>query len=267
MVSDVVTISSDDLSTAWAEAFQRVMARGVRDITPLVVAVSGLGHDTIPERHEIREALDRQILALKSKYPKLQSCHTVANTIFPQSMWNPDVEDDAAELFARYEKAWRGIKRCSQNRRGSYFRRLSAFRPDGESKPVNQLEHIASTYRAGNHRRSALQAAIFDPALDHTNSPQLGFPCLHQIAFTPVGDGGLVVTGFYATQYLFDRAYGNYLGLCRLGRFMAKQMGLQLVRMTCIASVAQRGTPNMGELRPLADQLDMLLHKRQRTSA
>ncbi len=263
-MSSVVTISSDDLSTAWAQAFRHVMARGVRDITPLVVAVSDLGPDTIPERREIREALDRQILALKSKYPKLQPCHSVANTIFPQSMWNPAVEDDAAKLYARYEKAWPGIKRCSQNRRGSYFRRLIAFRPHGESQPVNQLEHIASTYRAGNHRRSALQAAIFDPALDHTNSPQLGFPCLHQIAFTPVGDAGLAVTGFYATQYLFDRAYGNYLGLCRLGAFMARQMDMHLIRMTCIASVAQLGTPTKSDVQPFADEIAAFLDNGER---
>ena len=104
-----------------------------------------------------------------------------------------------------------------------------------------------------------MQAAIIDPALDHTNSQQLGFPCLHQVAFTPDGDAGLAVTGFYATQYLFDRAYGNYLGLCRLGRFMAHEMGLKLARMTCIASVAQRGTPGKSELQPLVEELEKLL--------
>lgn len=264
MVSDIFTISSDNLSNAWAQAFLRVTGRGVKEITPLVVTVANINSDSIAERQEIREALDTQILELKSKHPKLQQCHTVANTIFPHSMWNPSDEDAAAKLFARFNKAWPRIKRCSQNRRGSYFRRLTAFRPAGEAEPVNQLEHIVNTYRGGNHRRSALQAAVFDPALDHTNSPLLGFPCLHQVAFTPDGDTGLAVTGFYATQYLFDRAYGNYLGLCRLGRFMAKQMDLQLLRMTCIASVAQLGTPSKSEVQPLADQLEELLDNGER---
>ena len=35
------------------------------------------------------------------------------------------------------------------------------------------------------------------------------------------------MTGFYATQYVVERAYGNYLGLCRLGEFMAHEMGLK----------------------------------------
>jgi len=259
MTSDVASISSNNISSAWAQAFLKLMVLGVQEITPLVVTVSDIAPDSIAERQDIRAALDKQILAFKSMHPKLQPTHTVANTIFPHSMWNPNGKDNAAQLFTRFEKAWPRIKRCSQNRRGSYFQRLTAFRRDDVSKPVNQLQHIIDTYRGGNHRRSALQAAIFDPASDHTNSRQLGFPCLHQVAFTPVGDTGLAVTGFYATQYMFDRAYGNYLGLCRLGRFMAAQMGLQLVRMTCIAAVAKLGTPGKVEMTSFATELQRLL--------
>jgi hypothetical protein len=53
----------------------------------------------------------------------------------------------------------------------------------------------------------------------------------------------LVVTGFYGTQYLFERGYGNYLGLCELGQFAAQEMGLRLVRMTCVAGFAELGIP------------------------
>jgi len=56
-------------------------------------------------------------------------------------------------------------------------------------------------------------------------------------------------------QYLFERAYGNYLGLCRLGRFMAEQMGLSLVKMTCIAVVAQCGNYSKSSLRQLTKEL------------
>jgi len=40
-------------------------------------------------------------------------------------------------------------------------------------------------------------------------------------------------------QYLFQRAYGNYLGLARLGEFMAKEMKLRLERVVCFAGIAQ----------------------------
>ena len=192
----------------------------------------------------------------------LQLCHTVANTIFPESLWIPTEADSAQGLYRRYESVWPRIKHHPQNRRGVYFRRLTAYHPDGATgDPVNQLQHIIDTYRQGNHRRSALQAALFDPTRDHTNCRQQGFPCLQQIAFVPVEGEGLYVTGFYPTQYMFERAYGNYLGLCRLGRFMATQLGLPFIRMVCVASVARRSDPGIakGSLQQLAADLRLIL--------
>jgi len=90
-----------------------------------------------------------------------------------------------------------------------------------------------------NHRRSAYQLSIIDPTRDHTNQRQRGFPCLQQVSISPIGDDELSLTGFYATQTLFERAYGNYIGLCELGRFFARQWELQLTRVTCVASVAK----------------------------
>ena len=50
------------------------------------------------------------------------------------------------------------------------------------------------------------------------------------------GLNGLEVMAFYANQILLEKAYGNYLGLYRLGQFMAGEMGLKLTGVTCIAS-------------------------------
>jgi hypothetical protein len=250
MATDIFVPQSTNLSIAWAQAFLRLMESGVNELSPLVVTVTDIDDQIPVEVPGIRKALDAHLQGLK-----LQNCHTVANTIFPQSLWNPAAKNDAKQLFKRFERTWPRIRRCRANSRGSYFQRMTAYRPDGLDADVNQLQHIIDTFRAGNHRRSALQASIFDPTRDHTNSRQLGFPCLHQVAFAPGPNGTLVVTGFYATQYLLERAYGNYLGLCRLGRFMAKQMGLTFGKMICIASVAQRGRKAKAELAPLGNKL------------
>ena len=73
------------------------------------------------------------------------------------------------------------------------------------------------------------------------------------------GADGLAVTGFYATQHIFEKAYGNYMGLCRLGRFMAHEMKLKLTRMTCIAACAKLGDVKKSELEPMAKQLRAIL--------
>lgn len=254
MSSEMYIPSSGNLSLAWTEAFLRVMQPGVTEISPLMVTVTDIDNEVPRESQDIRNALDSYLRSLE-----LQDCHTVANTIFPQSLWNSQAADDADQLFERFERVWPQIHRCRANYRGSYFRRLTAYCPAGVNEPINQLKHIIDTYRAGNHRRSAHVAPVFDPTRDHNDCRQLGFPCLHQVAFARVGQHGLSVTGFYAMQYLLDRAYGNYLGLCRLGRFMAKQMGLQFEKLICIASVAQRGKGTKSQLEPFSRDLAAVL--------
>jgi hypothetical protein len=102
----------------------------------------------------------------------------------------------------------------------------------------NQLDFILSTYKARSGvRRSALQLAIFDPARDHSAAALLGFPCLQHVTIAPTAEG-ISLNGFYATQYIVERAYGNYLGLCRLGRFVAHELGRPLVRMTCFTGIS-----------------------------
>jgi hypothetical protein len=97
-----------------------------------------------------------------------------------------------------------------------------------------------------------LQAACFDPVKDHTGQKLRGFPCLQQVSLSYDDEGGLAVEAYYPTQYIFDRGYGNYLGLARLGRFMAHEMGLCLMRLNCfVAHPELGGDVTKEELRPL----------------
>lgn len=165
------------------------------------------------------------------------SIQTVANTIFPLSVWRWS-GGDRHRFYRRYYEMWPHIRRAHGNRRGVYFHRLVDFRHGSGGDPVNQLENIIATWKRGNHRFSALQAAVYDPSRDFSNAMQLGFPCLQQIAFRPheTSDGKqLDVIAFYANQLLVEKAYGNYLGLYRLGQFMASEMGLGLCQVSCIA--------------------------------
>lgn len=226
-----------NMSIAWARAFLALMRPGCMEIVPLIVTVNAGDGKGVEEDGDIREALDSTL----EHYGK-SSSHTVANTIFPKSLWNPQRE--RALLYDRYMKhAWPRVKKCHANNRGTYFQRLIAF--ENGANPVNQLEHVIATWHKGNHRHSALQLSVFDPRQDHNDCRRMGFPCLHQVSFTPLGANGcdgLAVTGFYATQHIFEKAYGNYLGLWRLGQFAAHEMGLRLMRMTCIAASGRLGT-------------------------
>lgn len=245
MRSRPVHIASNNISLAWSQAFLELMDRGVEEITPLVVDVTGLSNSTPIEMDSVRQVLDRH-LSCHSK----QSCRTVANTIFPQSLWNPGGE--RAVLFERYLRVLPKLKEDSRNHYGVYFERLIAY---GSGK-MNQLDHIITTYQRGNHRRSALQAMIFDPVLDHSNQRRRGFPCLQHVMFIPLNSEELAIMGVYATQYLFERAYGNYLGLCNLGRFVAHELGLELTQMHCITGVATLGGVGKRTLSGLKEEVE-----------
>ena len=248
--------SSNNISRAWAEVFLSLMRRGETELGPVVIGISEFDSDSFPvEDKDIRRSMDVALDRLKGR-----NVHDVATTIFPISLWNDQVPEHDKLLYDRFNRIWPRLKkRTRQNARGSYFQRLIAYE-DSDGRPINQLDHIATTFARGNHRRSALQASIFDPRKDHTHTPQLGFPCLQQVAFASTKDG-LEVTGYYVSQFAFDRAYGNYLGLCWLGRFMAALLGRKLSRVYCISSHLILDETKTS-LRTLADEVEEVLRRK-----
>jgi hypothetical protein len=173
-------IADTNLSLAWARAFEALMQRGCSELSPLVVRIHGF-KDMPDEHFDIRQRLDETL-----KHHGKQLCRTVAGTIFPQSMWNPILSDDAEVLFRRYGHAWPGIRKCPQNRIGVYFQRLIAYQPKDAAEPINQLQRIAEIYRSDCHRRSALQASIVDPSRDLSASRKRGFPSWSPISNVPM---------------------------------------------------------------------------------
>lgn len=244
-------IVDENLSRAWGRAVRPMLGRGgVGEIAPLCVSISGFDDGVAREDTSIREALDGALAAGNN-----QDCHTVANTLFPESLWNSSAP--RAALFKRYAFSLpRLLKASKKNRHGMYFQRLVE---GGPAKHPNQLDFVIETYLSRKGvRRSALQVAVYNPLLDQTKAAQRGFPCLQHVTFAPVG-GGLNVNAFYATQYAFERAYGNYLGLCRLGRFMAHELGLTLARVTCFTGIMLRDGMPAASKKTLVDAIDAAL--------
>lgn len=228
-------IESDNLSLAWGEVLSRILGPGGADISPLVLSITGFDDSGDPKENlAVRAALE-ELLQAEGK----RDIDNVAFTIFPKRYYQM-VEGNRAELYSLYGDSFSRIKDYNprNNKRGSYFQRLIDLAGDGSGP--NQLEWILSEYEARpQSRRSKWQATTFDPKRDHTSSAQLEFPCLQQVSFTFDGDNGLVLNAFYATQQIVRKGYGNYLGLSHLGGFMAKEMGLRLVRLNVFVGIAK----------------------------
>lgn len=215
-------IEAESISVAWGSALLKIVDNPGKILSPLLVSINNFNEDSLTEDNEIYNELDRSLIETGN-----QNIKTVANTIFPYSIWKKN-KQDRNKFYKNYIDILPRIKALEKikNRRGLYFERLIKF--SEENNNCNQLEHIINEFNQRNSvRRSMLQAATFDPVRDHSRAAQMGFPCLQHISFVPVNDY-LNLNAFYATQQLFMKAYGNYLGLCRLGNFMAHEMNLNL---------------------------------------
>lgn len=241
-------VDETDVSRAWAKAVLHVIDHSGLEVSPLILSVTGFSDQSaIPETPSIRFALDKLLSA-----KKMRSVEDVAFTIFPQRLWKI-AQGDRSLLFRYYKDTFPRYQAMNPrgNRRGLYFERMTGYGRgpcDG-----NQLEWILSQFEGREGvRRSMFQASIFDPERDHIADAQLQFPCLQHVSFEPTAQG-LVINAFYATQQLFVKAYGNYLGIAQLGAFIAHEMKTKLLRMNVVIGVAkfERISKSDQDLQPL----------------
>ena len=219
-------IEETSLSQGWVTVLTRIANGRGFEMSPLVLSLTGFD-----ESQKVRSLLDKALID-----GELDGIDTVAGTIFPMGIFQ--LSRDRFQFYDEYIKVIPRIRKVdSRNNRGTYFERLIAYEGNNGEK-VNQIEFIIKSLLADtNKRRSKLQASTFDPRVDHMDTPYQGFPCLQHVTFCVSENGGLVMNSFYAMQYLFQRAYGNWLGLINLGKFVAREAGLELERFNCFAGV------------------------------
>ena len=241
-----LVIEAENLSHAWAKLFLHTSKSGTK-VSTVLLSLTNFKKNEVVEDSLIKESLDN-CLSIDNQ----QSIHTVANTIFPVNLWKR-VGLDRQELYKKYLQNFPRIKSlgCHRNDQGTYFQRLISFGGDiRKGKRLdqcngNQLEHIITSYLNSERKRLTMfQAAIFDPNRDHNLSPRQGFPCLQHLQFIPdQKEGTLTVNAYYATQKIFEKAYGNYLGICRLSNFMAHEMQLSLGQVNFFIGIAKLEIP------------------------
>jgi hypothetical protein len=250
-----------NLSVAWARAFLGVIDNAIGD--SLTLAIRGTEGELPTEDAPIRERLD---VALRAA--KIPTVAQTALAIVPYKSWLRLGKPPIGELSEYYLKELlpRLKALSTKNRHGTYFERLVSYsgarHKNGadEIRTVNQIEHVISMWKkraekGGRPRQSALQLACFDPAKDHTGSALAGFPCLQQISLAYAEEGTIEINAYYPTQYIFDRAYGNYLGLCQLGHVIANELGARLTGLTCFTGRPELGSGTKTEHRELANFL------------
>jgi len=245
-------IEADDVSVAWGRTLLHVFNTGKASLSPIVVSISNFSLPLPTEIAAIRQAADAMLVRYGQNTVRVS-----ALTIFPYEMWcrrnKPRCEEFTAFCIDRLLPRMKKLD--TRNRLGTYFERMMAFTGTKQGMPhrVNQLLFVINLLKNRTKwpRESALQISCFDPAKDHTGQPVRGFPCLQQVSVAHDGKGRIAVNAYYPSQYIFDRAFGNYLGLCHLGAFIAHETGLTFVRLNCFIGRPDLGTVSKTQVRDL----------------
>lgn len=242
-------VTGDNVSSAWVEGLEQLMA-GDGEAVNLTVAIA----DPTTEIPAIRAVVEAFINERRGKGQGVEPVSTVANTIFPQSLYVERMGEQAESHLYELERSTRELSR-RRNPHGTYFERMVAW-PNGcprrgESvETFNQLDQAITRLRRlrrqGTRRGNQFEIGLVSPADDAISMPvvvpgrdtkTIGFPCLSHVSLS-LQKGVVHMTAIYRNHEFIKRGYGNYVGLGRLQHFVAQQSGWPAGELTCVSASA-----------------------------
>lgn len=243
-------IAARDIGQAWLSAFEMLLQAPERQLVNLAVDIT----DPMTEDLGVRSALECHLAWLRdtSAPGPWQSVHTVANTIFPISLYTPGGDDSADRFFSNARTADRARSQGRRSQWGTYIGRLIDYETPGGIR-VNQLENMLRVLRGDRRWADLYEAPVTypgettadaeTPCADMTvigpgDRRRRGGPCLAHVSITAV-DGRLHLTAQYRRHSYVARAYGNFLGLARLLNFLAAESGYQVGGMLVVGTHAE----------------------------
>lgn len=279
------------LSEAWAETVEVVCAAGGR-LVNVLTTVTNPGE----EAAAIRALVDDLLSPGTRGKTTIQSVETVANTIFPASLYNQvgfdwdmklgpgacgQLDQAANDLYEAYGTMLPLLTTVHANRNGTYFGRMISWpgkMGGGRNQLEDQIRRLRAANRGGQGRYNLADIAVGGEGDDRLADPNdlglqtysptdnriRGFPCLVHVDLTLL-DGKLSMLGVYRHQYLVTKAYGNILGLSRLLRFLAQQTGYEVGELAIQATLADDERDAFGGKKGIAKLVSQTRSLRTRT--
>jgi thymidylate synthase len=222
-MNDSCLIITDTFQEAWIQAVHK-LKNNHWDMWSLIVQVKN------------SEFIDKKLNSKVENFAisnSLLKPKTVAYTIFPYVLFNENI--DPNELYKKYLSYYNYPLRKKIWRWGTYFYRMINY------ANINQLDRIIKAINQRNTKSRAAYTIIIEKPGGETIRP-LGAPCLNYLAIQYDNkDRTINILATYRNHDFLKRAYGNYLGLCKLIQFIAKSTNLKPGRLTCISSHAYIG--------------------------
>jgi hypothetical protein len=224
-----VCIEANSFQIVWLRALRHLEHNGW-DTFNLMVSIKDPCAFDVP--------MDAEFTALCHRH-RLLTPEQVCYTIFPQGLY--ERYPSCADLMHQYNRRNGFYERIRKPRHGvrwgTYFRRLTHY--ETANGAVNQLDRIIQAIKGQPVARVGAYTMVIQQPGGETTRPR-GGPCLNYVAVqmqrgTPRRIGLLAV---YRNHDFVRKAYGNYLGLCRLLQFIARETETQPEWVTCVSSHA-----------------------------
>jgi hypothetical protein len=161
-----VHVSGDNVGEAWLASLE-ALSHCHWDAINLTVTINDPTTEDLGIRRALEAELARRLRG--NAQPAPQSVHTVANTIFPLSLYVPGRNDSAARFFDAAIAGQRS-RHGSSARWGTYIGRLVDY--PGPKGKANQLELLLAQLRAGGSQwKDRYELAVTIPDRDGPADP------------------------------------------------------------------------------------------------
>lgn len=234
-------IKRSNLSGAWVQALTHIIDNGGESLNLMV---------QISEPRTTEAETDGAFNDLAVRYGLLNARH-VAYTIFPDSLYR-SVNKERLKLYKTYNRMYPRIK----TQWGTYFKRMIDWPFTKGNTKINQLESIISSLVTRERiYRYAYTILICSPERNF-GQPQ-GGPCLNYLTLQIDSKTRRInLLAVYRNHDFVKRAYGNYVGLANLQRFICEQSGFCVGCLTTLSSHAYvPSSPGRRELRAFLKQI------------
>jgi hypothetical protein len=268
-------VSGTDIGSAWLAAFRSLDARK-GTIVNLAVDITA----PMTEDNGVRRAIEEALVDLRDNhrgFANVQSMHTVANTVFPISLYRPGTDGAASRFIVNALKGEQNRRHATHRRWGTYVGRLVAY-PARDGDTTNQLAINLDRLSGRDRQWSDLyEVPIMSPDGDHDDpdweypgpessaavgavlhgdtrldARRRGGPCLAHISLT-LEQGIVSMLALYRRHSYVTRAYGNFLGLARLLHFFARESGHDVGSLLVVTGHATVDAPGRSQLLAAAE--------------
>lgn len=261
-------VSGSNISDAWTAAFGALSESKGCEIVNLTVTIDDPGMEVLGVRQQIDRCVAELGASGRTEFNK--SVHTVANTIFPISLYRAGRPDAFYDAVRKGQSRRAGTITSWGAKGGTYAGRLVGY-PTYEKGELNQIRRIVEYLDAPTTYRDRYEISLTceEPDEDHATDTLFtsastyvpgydnairGGQCLSHLSLN-VTDDRLSMVALYRHQTFVARAYGNFLGLARLMHFLVKETTkpLHVGELMVVASHAEIESSAAGRRETLLD--------------